>query len=89
MEKPTQDKYFRQAVKPADELFMFEHTGGQCFPMSFMMKLMSQLTEKFGPSMLRSTVNNVRKTGFEIVEVDHVYLDVVKIIRARAQSYNR
>jgi hypothetical protein len=50
------------------------------------MKLMSQLTERIGPSMSRSTVENVRKAGFEIVEVDHVYLDVVKIIKARAPA---
>jgi hypothetical protein len=36
--------------------------------------------------MSRSTVENVRKAGFEIVEVDHVYLDVVKIIKARAPA---
>ena len=76
----------RRVLKPGGELFMFEHTGSKYFPLSFMMKLMSQLTERIGPSMSRSTVENVRKAGFEIVEVDHVYLDVVKIIKARAPA---
>ena len=76
----------RRVLKPGGELFMFEHTGSKYFPLSLMMKLMSQLTERFGPSMSRSTVENVRKAGFEIVEVDHVYLDVVKIIKARAPA---
>ena len=44
--------------------------------------LMSKLTEKIGPSMDRETVANVRKAGFDITEVDHVFLDVVKIIKA-------
>jgi ubiquinone/menaquinone biosynthesis C-methylase UbiE len=74
----------RRVLKPGGELLMFEHTGSKFFPFSVMMKLMSQITEKIGPSMSRPTVENVKAAGFEIVEVENVYLDVVKIIKARS-----
>ncbi len=74
----------KRVLKPGGELYMFEHTGSRFFPFSLMMKLMSKLTEKFGPSMDRKTVDNVKSAGFDIVEVEHIFLDVVKIIKARA-----
>jgi ubiquinone/menaquinone biosynthesis C-methylase UbiE len=74
----------RRVLKPGGELYMFEHTGSRYFPVSMMMKLMTRLTEKLGPSMDRKTVENVEKAGFEIVEIEHLFLDVVKIIKARA-----
>lgn len=76
-------KSLRRVLKPGGELFMFEHTGSRYFPFSFMMKLMTKLTEKIGPSMDRQTVANVRNAGFEILEVENIFLDVVKIIKAR------
>jgi ubiquinone/menaquinone biosynthesis C-methylase UbiE len=76
----------KRVLKPGGELFMFEHTGSRYFPMSVMMKLMSKLTEKLGPSMDRKTVENVEKAGFELLEVENVFLDVVKIIKARAPA---
>ena len=76
----------KRVLKPGGELYMFEHTGSRYFPFSVMMKLMSRLTEKFGPSMDRQTVENVKSAGFDIVEVEHIFLDVVKIIKARAQQ---
>ena len=74
----------RRVLKPGGELNMFEHTGSKYFPFSITMKLMSLITEKIGPSMSRTTVANVEEAGFEIIEVDNVFLDVVKIIKARA-----
>ena len=76
----------RRVLKPGGELFMFEHTGSRYFPFNVMMKLMSKLTEKLGPSMDRTTVENVEKAGFELLAVEHVFLDVVKIIKARAPA---
>ena len=76
----------KRVLKPGGELFMFEHTGSRYFPLNLMMKLMSKATEKFGPSMDRATVDNVTNAGFELIEVDHVFLDVVKIIKARAPA---
>jgi ubiquinone/menaquinone biosynthesis C-methylase UbiE len=74
----------RRVLKPGGELYMFEHTGSRYFPLSVMMRLMSGLTEKFGPSMSRQTEQNVRAAGFELLELEYVFLDVVKIIKARA-----
>jgi ubiquinone/menaquinone biosynthesis C-methylase UbiE len=72
----------KRVLKPGGELYMFEHTGSNYLPFRPMMKLMSRITEKFGPSMDRQTVVNVEKAGFKITEVEHLFLDVVKIIKA-------
>lgn len=72
-----------RVLKPGGELMMFEHTGSRYFPFNFMLNVMSPLSSRLGPAMNRPTVDNVRKAGFEIVEVENVYLDVVKTIRAQ------
>ena len=73
-------------LKPGGELFMFEHTGSKFHPFGRMMDLMTLLTERIGPSMNRDTVSNVRAAGFDMVEVDNVFLDVVKTIKAVKQG---
>lgn len=75
-------KSLKRVLKPGGELFMFEHTGSHYLPFSFMMRAMSLLTEKLGPSMSRDTVANVKAAGFQIEEVNNLFLDVVKTIRA-------
>ena len=72
----------RRVLKPGGELHMFEHTGSRYFPFNVMMNLMTPLSRKLGPEMNRPTTDNVRKAGFEVKEVRHVYLDVVKTIHA-------
>ena len=47
------------------------------------MDAMTPLSRKQGPDMNRDTVNNVRKAGFKLIEVNNVYLDVVKTITAQ------
>lgn len=71
-----------RVLKPDGQLFMFEHTGSRYYPFRQMMDLMTLLTERIGPSMNRDTVSNVRAAGFEITEVNHIFLDVVKTIKA-------
>jgi ubiquinone/menaquinone biosynthesis C-methylase UbiE len=73
----------RRVLKPGGELLMFEHTGSRYFPFNLMLNLMTVLSKKIGPDMNRPTVNNVIAAGFEIVSVENIFLDVVKIIRAR------
>ncbi len=75
-------KALKRVLKPGGGLFMFEHTGSRFYPFKPMMNLMTVLTEKLGPSMNRKTVDNVRAAGFQITEVNHVFLDVVKTIKA-------
>lgn len=74
----------RRVLRPGGELRMFEHTGSRYFPFSFMLHLMTPLSRRLGPEMNRDTVGNVRRAGFEVREVRHVYLDVVKTITAVA-----
>jgi ubiquinone/menaquinone biosynthesis C-methylase UbiE len=72
----------RRVLKPGGELFMFEHTGSRYYPFRIMMDVMTLLTRKFGPEMNRTTVANVRAAGFELREVNNLFLDVVKTIKA-------
>jgi ubiquinone/menaquinone biosynthesis C-methylase UbiE len=76
----------RRVLKPGAELRMFEHTGSRWFPFNVMMHVMTPLSRRVGPEMNRPTVDNVRRAGFRIREVKHVYLDVVKTIRAEAPA---
>ena len=61
---------------------MFEHTGSRYYPFKLMMDLMTQLSRRIGPEMNRPTVANVEAAGFELRQVNHLFLDVVKTIRA-------
>lgn len=75
-------KALHRVLKPGGELFMFEHTGSGFYPFRPIMDMMTVLSETIGPSMNRPTVDNVRAAGFRIVEVNNVFLDVVKTISA-------
>lgn len=72
----------RRVLKPGGELYMFEHTGSRYYPFKIMMEVMSILTSRFGPSMNRRTVDNVQAAGFHLLEVNNLFLDVVKTIKA-------
>ena len=76
----------RSVLKPGGELRMFEHTGSRYFPFNLMLNLMTPLSRRLGPEMNRPTVENVRRAGFAIREVNHLYLDVVKTIEAVVPS---
>jgi ubiquinone/menaquinone biosynthesis C-methylase UbiE len=74
-------------LRPGGELLMFEHTQSRYFPFNVMLNLMTLLTNKIGPDMNRNTVANVVAAGFEIEQVENVFIDVVKIIRARKPKH--
>ena len=76
----------RRVLKPGGELRMFEHTGSRWFPFNLMLNIMTPLSRRVGPEMNRPTVESVRRAGFEIRHVRHLYLDVVKTIEARAPA---
>ena len=76
----------RRVLKPGGELRMFEHTGSRHFPFNVLLHLMNPIAKLGGPEITRDTVGNVRRAGFEIVEVTHVYLDIVKTILAVAPA---
>ena len=75
-------KALHRVLKPGGELRMFEHTGSRFYPFKPMMNLMTALTRKLGPDMNRTTVANVKAAGFKVTEVNNVFLDVVKTIKA-------
>ena len=75
-------KAIHRVLKPGGELLMFEHTGSRLAPFRTMMDLMTRLSERVGPAMNRNTTANVRAAGFRITEVENVFLDVIKTIRA-------
>ena len=72
----------RRVMKPGGELFMFEHTGSKYYPFKLMMDAMTLLTRKIGPDMNRTTVANVHAAGFKVLEVNNLFMDVVKTIKA-------
>jgi len=71
-----------RVLKPGGTIGMFEHTGSRVFPIGPMLHLMTALTRRFGPELDRDTPRNVETAGFVDVDVEPVYLDVVRIIRA-------
>ena len=75
-------KALYKVMKPGGKLFMFEHTGSRYYPFRYMLNAMTVLTERVGPAMNRKTVDNVRAAGFRITEVENIFLDVVKTIKA-------
>jgi len=75
-------KALYRVLKPGGELHMFEHTGSRLFPFNIMMNLMNPVASSLGPELNRDTVTNVEAAGFEITDVNHVFLDTVKTIHA-------
>lgn len=79
-------KSLQRVLKPGGDLFMFEHTGSGIFPFKQMMDAMTLITRMLGPDMNRTTVENVVAAGYELKQVTHVYMDVVKTIHAVASA---
>jgi hypothetical protein len=76
----------RKVLKAGGMLCMFEHTGSHVFPFNLMLDVMTPLWKPIGPEMNRDTVANVEKAGFEIQQVNNIYLDVVKTIIATSPA---
>lgn len=75
----------KRVLKPGGQLHMFEHTGSRFFPFNVMLNLMNPVARRLGPELNRDTALNVAQAGFEVRAVEHVYLDVVKMIHAVAR----
>jgi hypothetical protein len=65
---------------------MFEHTGNRYFPFNVMLNIMTPISSKLGQEMNRPTVENVRRAGFAVKEVNNIFLDAVKTIKAHAPN---
>ncbi len=74
----------KRVLKPGGRIRMFEHTGSRYFPVRQMLDIMNPFARKGGPEINRNTVANVEKAGFHLESVEPIYLDVVKMITARA-----
>jgi ubiquinone/menaquinone biosynthesis C-methylase UbiE len=72
----------RRVLKPGGELRMFEHTGSRWFPYNALLHMMNPIARKFGPEVIRDTVGNVEKAGFQVIQVRNIYLDIVRTIFA-------
>lgn len=75
-------RQLKRVLKPGGELYMFEHTGSAYYPFKLMMDFMTLVSRRVGPDMNRTTVANVCAAGFELREVNNLFMDVVKTIKA-------
>lgn len=71
-----------RVLKPGGRLYMFEHTGSRYFPFKSMMDVMTLISRNIGPEMNRATVDSVKAAGFQVTEVNNLFLDIVKTIQA-------
>ena len=78
----------KRVLKPGGQLCMFEHTGSHYFPFNMLLNMMTPLSRRFGADMNRETVRNVERAGFSITRFTNIFLDVVKVIEARASAGN-
>ncbi len=74
----------KRVLKPGGELRMFEHTGSRYYPFKLLLNMMNPLAKRLGPEVNRDTLSNVQQAGFNIRQVNHIFLDVVKTIVAEA-----
>jgi ubiquinone/menaquinone biosynthesis C-methylase UbiE len=79
-------KALRRVLKTGGMLYMFEHTGSHVFPFNLMLNVMTPLWKPIGLEMNRDTVANVERAGFEIHQINNIYLDVVKTIIATSPA---
>ena len=73
----------KRVLRPGGLLRMFEHTASSLAPLNAMLHACTAVTARFGPAMNRPTVDTAERAGFEIVNVQNCYLDVLKFVEAR------
>ena len=71
-----------RVLTPHGRLLMFEHVRPGNVLLGQMMDFMTLASRMVGPDMNRRTVDNVRKSGFQVSRVYNVYLDIVKMVEA-------
>jgi ubiquinone/menaquinone biosynthesis C-methylase UbiE len=77
-------KEIRRVLKPSGKLLMYEHVLSKRLPLKFVMNLLAPLVARiFGPHINRNTVDNVKKSGMDVIRVEDVrFLDIFKRIDA-------
>ena len=77
----------RRALKPNGRLLLLEHVRSGLPIVGRGMDLLNPLTVRLqGVNVNRDTVDNVRRAGFRILEIDDLFLDIVKLIVAEPAS---
>lgn len=73
----------RQVLRPGGRLLMLEHVRSRP-PLGWLMDLANPLAVRFsGANINRDTVGNLCRAGLDVVRVDNLFLDIVKLIEAR------
>ncbi len=73
----------RRALQPNGRLLLLEHVRSGLPVVGRGMDWLNPLTVRLqGVNVNRDTVDNVRRAGFRILEVDNLFLDIVKLIVA-------
>lgn len=74
----------RRVLRPGGRLLMLEH-GRSRPPLGWLMDLANPVAVRLsGANINRDTVGNLRRAGLEVIQVDNLFLDIVKLIQARA-----
>ncbi len=75
----------RRVLVPGGQLLLLEHVLSQKAALRPLMRAANPVVVRLtGANIDRETVENVRRAGFEQVRVEALWLDVVKLIEARA-----
>lgn len=70
-----------RVLRPGGRLLMFEHVRSRNWMLGLTLDLMTLWTRLFGTEMNRDTLGTVRKAGFQVTNVESVYLDIILAIR--------
>lgn len=75
----------RRVLKPGGQLLLLEHVLSRRPGLRWLMQLINPLVVRvMGANIDRDTVENVRRAGFVDMQVEDLWLDVVKLIEARS-----
>lgn len=77
----------RRVLRPDGRLLLLEHVRSGLPVLGRSMDLLNPVTVRMsGTSINRDTVGNVERAGFRILEVDDLFLDIVKLIIAEPMA---
>lgn len=71
-----------RVLKPGGHLLMFEHVRSNVPMMGLMLDALTYVSRLLGPDLNRDTTINVRRAGFQILQEQNVYFDIVRAIDA-------
>jgi len=72
----------RRVLRPSGRLLMFEHVRSRQRLLGWVLDLMTLWTRRAGTEMNRDTLAHARAAGFQILDVQSVYLDIILAVRA-------